>query len=67
MSRLPFYVRATDVVHRATVLTLLGITVAGLGSIGFNVYANSDYAKMNRQKLTFSEEQYDDARKENHE
>ena len=45
-------------------LSLMGITFVGLGSIGFNVYSNSDYAKMNKLKLTFKEEQYDELRKE---
>lgn len=64
MTKVPFRVRATDVIHRATVLSLMAITFAGLGSIGFNVYSNSDYAKMNKLKLTFKEEQYDELRKE---
>ncbi|EGV61810.1 hypothetical protein PSN45_000497 [Yamadazyma tenuis] len=55
--QLPFRVRATDIIHRSTVLGLVGICVVGLGSISFNIYMNSDYAKMNRNKLKFDPEQ----------
>lgn len=61
-SKLPFSVRATDLLHRATVLGLFGICVVGLGSISFNIYANSDFAKMNKNKLTFSKSEYENAR-----
>lgn len=62
MAKLPLSVRITDVVHRATVLGLVGICVVGTGSILFNVWANSDYAKMNKNKLKFHREEYDQAR-----
>ncbi|SGZ47631.1 CIC11C00000000970 [Sungouiella intermedia] len=62
MSKLPLSVRVTDVVHRATVLGLVGIAVVGTGSIFFNIYANSDFAKMNKNKLKFHREEYEQAR-----
>lgn len=62
-SRIPFSVRATDVVHRLSVLGLVGICVGGTGAIFYNVWANSDYAKMNQGKLTFDKSQYEEARK----
>ena len=61
-SRIPFSVRLTDMIHRGTVLGLVGICVAGLGSVTFNIYANSDFAKMNKNKLAFLKEQYDQTR-----
>ncbi|RCK60703.1 hypothetical protein Cantr_08218 [Candida viswanathii] len=56
-NQLPFHVRATDVVHRLTVLGLVGICVVGTGSIAFNIWANSDYAPWNKKKLKFEQEQ----------
>jgi hypothetical protein len=61
-SKLPFHVRATDVVHRVTVLGLVGICVVGVGSISFNLWANSDYSPFNKKKLTFQKDQYDELR-----
>lgn len=55
--QLPFKVRATDVIHRTTVLGLVGICVVGLGSVGFNLFMNSDFAKMNKEKLKFEPEE----------
>lgn len=52
-SQLPLRVRVTDIIHRTTVLGLVGICVVGTGSMIFNVYMNSDYAKMNKNKLKF--------------
>jgi hypothetical protein len=60
--RLPWSVRATDVVHRLTVYGLVGICFAGLGSIGYNLWSNSDYSKANKQKLTFEKAQYTEQR-----
>lgn len=60
--KVPLGVRITDMVHRGTVLGLVGICVVGIGSITFNIYANSDYARMNKNKLSFLKEQYDQAR-----
>ena len=51
-----------DMVHRSAVLGLVGISILGLGGIGINLYSNSDYSKMNRNKLTFQREQYEEAR-----
>lgn len=51
--RLPLRVRVTDIIHRSAVLGLVGLSVVGIGSVAFNVYANSDFAKMNSQKLKF--------------
>lgn len=65
MAKLPLSVRITDVIHRTTVLSLVGICVVGIGSISFNIYANSDFGKMNKDKLKFDVKQYEDARKEN--
>lgn len=62
MSKLPLSVRITDVIHRTTVLGLFGIAVIGTGSIFFNIWANSDFAKMNKDKLKFHREEYDKAR-----
>lgn len=62
MAKLPLSVRLTDFVHRSAVLTLFGISVIGTGSIFFNIYANSDFAKMNQNKLRFKKEDYDAAR-----
>ncbi|CAH2355935.1 cytochrome c oxidase assembly protein Cox14p [[Candida] railenensis] len=59
MSKIPFSVRATDVVHRLTVLGLLGFSLAVSGSVGYNVYMNSDYAQMNKNKLKFDKEEVD--------
>lgn len=63
-SKIPLSVRITDAVHRTTVLGLVGICIVGIGSITYNVYRNSDFAKMNENKLTFNKEQYHEARKE---
>lgn len=57
MSKIPFSVRATDVVHRLTVLGLVGFSVAVSGSVGYNVYMNSDYAQMNKNKLKFDKDE----------
>ncbi|KAK6198736.1 uncharacterized protein RJT21DRAFT_122355 [Scheffersomyces amazonensis] len=62
--KLPFSVRATDVIHRVSVLGLVGICVVGIGSITFNVYANSDFAPWNKDKLKFNKEEYHKARTE---
>lgn len=62
MSKLPLSVRITDVIHRAAVLGLVGVSVVGTGSIFFNIWANSDWAKMNKDKLKFHREEYDQAR-----
>lgn len=62
MAKTPFSVRATDIVHRATVLGLIGICVVGTGSIAFNVWANSEYSPMNKKKASFLTDQYDEAR-----
>lgn len=62
MSRLPFSVRATDAVHRIFVLGLFGITAVGTGSILFNVYANSDFSGMNKNKLKFDRQEFDEKR-----
>ncbi|EMG47855.1 hypothetical protein G210_1687 [Candida maltosa Xu316] len=64
-NQLPFHVRATDAVHRLTILGLVGICVVGGGSIIFNIWANSDYAPWNKEKLTFQEEQYRENKKNN--
>ncbi|ODV81407.1 uncharacterized protein CANTADRAFT_107199 [Suhomyces tanzawaensis NRRL Y-17324] len=64
--KLPFSVRATDVVHRVTVLGLVGICVVGIGSITFNIWANSDYG-LNKNKLTFQKADYEEARKKSDE
>lgn len=58
--QLPFHVRATDVIHRTTVLGLVGICVVGLGAISYNLYSNSDYAKMNQGKIKFEPERKED-------
>lgn len=60
-NQLPFHVRATDVVHRLTVLGLAGFCIIGGGSIVFNIWANSDFAPWNK-KLKFEEEQYHQTR-----
>lgn len=52
-TQLPLKVRVTDIIHRTTVLGLVGICVVGTGSMLFNVYMNSDFAKMNQNKLKF--------------
>ncbi|WLF77965.1 hypothetical protein PVL30_001688 [Lodderomyces elongisporus] len=61
-NQLPFHVRATDVVHRLFVLGLVGFCVVGTGGAIFNVWANSDYAPWNKEKLKFEQEQYHQAR-----
>ncbi|CAN3354749.1 cytochrome c oxidase assembly protein Cox14p [Diutina catenulata] len=61
-NRLPFHVRATDVVHRLTVVGIVGFCIVGIGSISFNIFANSDYAPWNKKKLSFDKSQYDDPR-----
>lgn len=60
--QLPLHVRLTDAVHRLTVLGLVGICVVGGGGIIFNIYANSDYAPWNKNKLKFNEEEYHETR-----
>ncbi|KAK8438981.1 hypothetical protein CJI97_004882 [Candidozyma auris] len=62
MSKLPLSVRVTDAVHRVFVLGLFGITAVGTGSILFNIYANSDFGGMNKNKLKFSREEFDEKR-----
>lgn len=62
MAKLPLAVRATDTVHRLFVLGLMGITLAGTGGILFNVYANSNYSHLNKDKATFDRQQYDELR-----
>ena len=62
MSKLPLSVRITDVIHRATVLGLVGVAGVGTGSIFFNIWANSDWTKMNKDKLKFHREEYEQAR-----
>ncbi|PVH23790.1 hypothetical protein CXQ85_004083 [Candidozyma haemuli] len=62
MSKLPLSVRATDAVHRVFVLGLFGITAVGTGSILFNIYANSDFGGMNKNKLKFNKEEFDEKR-----
>lgn len=62
MSKLPLSARITDVIHRAAVLGLVGFSVIGSGSILFNIWANSDWAKMNKDKLKFHREEYEQAR-----
>ncbi|KAK6460912.1 hypothetical protein DFJ63DRAFT_211316 [Scheffersomyces coipomensis] len=62
--KLPLGVRVTDVIHRVTVLGLVGIVVVGMGSITFNVWSNSDYAPWNKEKLKFVKEEYHEARSE---
>lgn len=66
-NQLPFHVRATDAVHRLTVLGLVGICVVGGGSIAFNIWANSDYAPWNKEKLKFQQEQYHNTKKDEEE
>ncbi|CAK9438478.1 uncharacterized protein LODBEIA_P27020 [Lodderomyces beijingensis] len=61
-NQLPRHVRVTDAVHRLAVLGLVGFCVVGTGSIVFNVWANSDYAPWNKEKLKFEQEQYHEAR-----
>lgn len=62
MSKLPLGVRITDAVHRAAVLGLVGISVVGTGSIFFNIWANSDFARMNKNKLKFNKADYEETR-----
>ncbi|CAI5757805.1 unnamed protein product [Candida verbasci] len=62
-NQLPLHVRATDVVHRLTVLGLVGICVIGGGGIAFNIWANSDWSPFNKKKLAFDENQYHEQRK----
>lgn len=52
-NRLPFSVRATDVVHRSFVLGLVGVSLLGLASITANIWKNSDYSSYNKNKSTF--------------
>ncbi|KAI5953418.1 hypothetical protein KGF54_002790 [Candida jiufengensis] len=61
-NQLPVHVRATDAIHRLTVLGLVGFCVIGGGSIIFNVWANSDYSPWNKKKLKFEQEQYYETR-----
>lgn len=61
MAKLPLSVRLTDLVHRTAVLTLFGISVVGTGSIFFNIWANSDFAKMNKNKLRYNKEEPEQA------
>ncbi|CAK7891870.1 hypothetical protein CAAN1_19S00452 [[Candida] anglica] len=62
MAQTPISVRATDVVHRLTVLGLLGFSAVVAGSVCYNVYMNSDYATMNRNKLKFNKSEADEHR-----
>ncbi|PVH13463.1 prefoldin, alpha subunit [Candidozyma duobushaemuli] len=62
MSKLPLSVRVTDTVHRVFVMGLFGITAVGTGSILFNIYANSDFGGMNKNKLKFNREEFDESR-----
>lgn len=62
MSKLPLSVRVTDTVHRVFVMGLFGITAVGTGSILFNIYANSDFGGMNKNKLKFNREEFDELR-----
>lgn len=64
MNKLPFAARATDAVHRVAVLSIVGFCVVGLGSCAFNIWANSDYAPWNKDKLKFDKVQYEEARKD---
>ncbi|KAL7664692.1 hypothetical protein ABC855_g1947 [[Candida] zeylanoides] len=57
MSKIPLHVRATDIFHRLTVLSLVGFSAAVIASAGYNVYMNSDYAAMNRDKLRFNKKE----------
>ncbi|KAI5960385.1 uncharacterized protein KGF55_004677 [Candida pseudojiufengensis] len=61
-NQLPAHVRATDAIHRLTVLGLVGFCVIGGGSILFNIWANSDYSPFNKNKLKFDQEQYHEVR-----
>ncbi|MCH0629072.1 hypothetical protein JNB11_03750 [Kocuria palustris] len=63
-NKLPFHVRATDVVHRLAVVGIVGFCLVGIGGISFNIFANSDYAPWNKKKLKFEPAQYEDARKQ---
>lgn len=62
MSKIPFSVRATDIVHRLTVLSLVGFSAAVTGSVGYNVYMNSDYAAHNKNKLKFNKQEAEEQR-----
>ncbi|KAG7196175.1 uncharacterized protein KQ657_000187 [Scheffersomyces spartinae] len=50
-----------------TVLSLFGIFVGTIGAIGYNMYVNSDFAKMNDNKLTFLKSDYDKLRAQHEE
>lgn len=62
--KIPRRVFVTDVIHRVFVLGLFTFCVVGVGGIGFNIWANSDYARMNKNKLTFDKKQYEESRKQ---
>lgn len=57
-NRLPASVRATDAIHRLTVLGLVGVCVFGTAGIAFNIYANSEYASWNKNKELFDKQEY---------
>lgn len=62
MAKLPLSVTIADIIHRTTVYGIIGFCLVGTGSIAFNIYMNSDFAKMNRDKLKFDRAEYDRAR-----
>lgn len=62
MAKLPLAVRATDTVHRLVVLGLVGISLVGTGGILFNIYANSEYSMLNKNKLKFDKAEYEEDR-----
>lgn len=64
MGKLPLSVTIADILHRTTVYGIIGFCLVGTGSIAFNVYMNSDFAKMNREKLKFDKAEYEKARSE---
>ena len=61
MTKLPFSVTLADAIHRTTIYGILGFCLVGTGSIAFNVYMNSDFARINRNKLKFDQAEYDRA------
>lgn len=62
MGKLPLSVTIADVLHRATIYGIVTFCIVGTGSAVFNVYMNSDFAKMNKGKLRFDKAEYDKAR-----
>mgnify|MGYP004709993089 FL=1 len=62
MNRLPASVRATDVIHRLSVLGLLGFSAFVTYGIGYNIYMNSDTA--NEGKLRFNKSEVEETRQE---